>query len=186
MSTLREITVPETKPATEWVNGRALQKVSPQERHARAQGAMVAALRAWADAVGAGRVGAEWEFRVAPPHEATRPLVPDVAFLSYARLGYEQEDAAQIPRMAPDVAIEILSPGDHRLDVDEKVRVYLAAGTKLVLLVDPAERTFTARDSEGTRRYSRDEDFAHQALPGFSVQVESIFRLPKPKPTKPD
>lgn len=36
MSGLREITVPITKPATEWVNGRALQKVSPQEKHARA------------------------------------------------------------------------------------------------------------------------------------------------------
>jgi len=182
MSTTREITVPITKPATEWVNGRALQKVSPQERHARAQGRMVAALGAWADATGSGRVGTEWEFRVTPPHEATRPLVPDVAFLSYARLGYEQEDAAQIPYMAPDAAIEIISPGDRSRDIEERIRVYLAGGAKLVLYVDPVERTFAAHDSEGVQHFERDETFTHAALPGFSVLVDSIFKLPKPKP----
>jgi len=128
MSTVREITVPVTKPATEWVNGRALQKVSPQEEHGRAQRRIAAALGAWADETGSGRVSTEWEFRVTPPHEATRPLVPDVAFLSFDSLSYEQDEAAQIPRMAPDVAIEIVSPNDQRHDVDEKTRVYLAAG----------------------------------------------------------
>jgi Uma2 family endonuclease len=179
---MHEITVPQTKPATEWVNGRALQKVSPQERHARAQGQMVAALGAWAHATGLGRVGTEWEFRVTPPHESTRPLVPDVAFLSYERVGYEQEEAAQIPYMAPDLAVEILSQGDRRRDVDEKIRVYLAAGAKLVLLVDPAEHTFTAHDHEGARRLLPDETFTHWALPGFSMRVASCFELPKPKP----
>lgn len=182
MSAIHEITVPETKPATEWVNGRALQKVSPQERHARAQARMVAKLGAWADETGAGRVGTEWEFRVTPPHEATRPLVPDVAFLSFERLGYEQDDAAQIPYMAPDVAVEILSPSDRQPDVDEKIRVYLAAGAKLVLLVDSVERTFVAHDTEGAHHFSPSETFTHWTLPGFSVRVASIFERPKPKP----
>jgi Uma2 family endonuclease len=181
MSTTREITVPETKPATEWVNGRALQKVSPQERHARAQGRMVIALTAWADAAGSGRVGTEWEFRVTPPHEMTRPLVPDIAFLSYDRLGFDHDDMAQIPYMAPDVAVEIISPGDHRRDIDEKTRVYLASGASLVLLVDPFEQTLTARDANGERRYSRFETFAHEALPGFSLKVASLFEKPQPK-----
>ncbi len=181
MSTVREITVPVTKPATEWVNGRALQKVSPQERHARAQGRMIAALSAWADNTGSGRVGTEWEFRVTPPHEPTRPLVPDVAFLSYDRLGYELDDVAQIPYMAPDVAIEIVSPGDRSIDIDEKVRVYLAAGAALVLLIDPHEQTFTSHDSEGMRRFTRLETFKHSALPAFAIEVASVFEKPKPR-----
>ena len=37
MDTLREITLPETKPAMEWVNGRAVQKVSPTRKHALLQ-----------------------------------------------------------------------------------------------------------------------------------------------------
>jgi Uma2 family endonuclease len=181
MSSTGEITVPETKPATEWVNGRALQKVSPRERHARAQLAIASALRAWAAATGAGRVGTEWEFRVTPPHEMTRPLVPDVAFLSYERLAYENDDDAQIPYMAPDIAAEIISPGDHRRDIEEKVRVYLASGSGLVLLIDPLEQTLTARDSNGERRCSRFETFAHETLPGFSLKVASIFEKPQPK-----
>ncbi len=181
MSSVREITVPITEPATEWVNGRALQKVSPQERHARAQGRMVAALSAWADTTGAGRVGTEWEFRVTPPQEATRPLVPDIAFLSYDRLAYEEDDAAQIPYTAPNVSIEVISSGDRWTDIDEKVRVYLAAGAALVLLIDPHEQTFTTHDSEGVRRFTRLETFKHLALPAFAIEVASVFEKPKPR-----
>lgn len=181
MSTVREICVPITKPATEWVNGRALQKVSPQEEHARTQSRFAAALNAWADETGSGRVGTEWEFRVTPPHEATRPLVPDVAFLSFDSLSYEDDDAAQIPYMAPDVAIEIISPNDQRRDVDEKTRVYLAAGARLVLLVDPKTQTFMAHDAEGTRLFSADERFTHAALPDFAVRVASVFEKTKPR-----
>ena len=181
MSTVREIAVPETKPATEWVNGRALQKMSPQEPHARAQTRFTVALTVWADATGAGRVGTEWEFRVTPPHEVTRPLVPDVAFLSYDRLGYEEDEAARIPYMAPDVAVEIISPGDRRRDIEEKIRVYLAAGAGLVLYVDPVERTFTAHDVAGSRRFLADDVFEHSMLPGFSVRVGSVFEKVKPK-----
>jgi len=178
---MREIAVPQTKPATEWVNGRALQKASPQFRHAYAQGALAAALGAWADRTGTGRVGLEWDFLVTPPGEAARPLVPDIAFLSYERIGYDDEEAAQIPYMAPDVAVEILSPGDRCRDIDEKIRVYLAAGAKSVVLIDPVARTFTAYDAEGSQSFGRDDTFSHLSLPGFTVKVSTIFEIPKPK-----
>ncbi|MBV8668471.1 MAG: Uma2 family endonuclease [Candidatus Eremiobacteraeota bacterium] len=180
MPSIPEITVPITKPATEWVNGRALQKVSPQELHARVQGRCVTALGAWADATASGRVGTEWEFRVTPPHEPTRPLVPDVAFLSYERLGFDEDEAAQIPYMAPDVAIEIDSPDDRRADIDEKIRVYLASGTALILLIDPRQRTFTAYDSAGLQTFGADDVFEHPALAKFSVAVASVFEKTKP------
>jgi Uma2 family endonuclease len=181
MSTIREITLPVTEPATEWVNGRALQKLSPREEHGRIQLRLGAALFAWAEKAGAGRVSSEWEFRVTPPGEATRPLVPDIAFLSFERLGYAQDEAAQIPYLAPDAAIEIVSPGDRRDDLEDKIRVYLAAGAKLVLLVDPVQRSFVAHDAMGARRFSSDALFTHTALPGFSVPVASVFEPLKPK-----
>src|SRR5215467_11028342 len=133
---MREIVLPETKPALEWINGRVVQKVSPQRKHSLAQARFAAALLAWATERGCGDVGTEWEFRVAPPGEDRRPLVPDVAFLSFDRLPYDDEAAADIPRVAPNVAVEILSPGDRRADVDEKIRVYLAAGTEAIFLVN--------------------------------------------------
>ena len=178
---VREITVPVTKPATEWVNGRALQKSGQPFPEALAQAKMGAALGAWAEKTGSGRAGLEWDFRVTPPGEPTRPLVADLSFLSYDRLAYERDEAAQIPYMAPDAAIEILSPRDEPRDIEEKVRVYLAAGARLVLLIDPVERAFIARDTEGARRFSGDDIFTHRALPDFSMRVSSIFELPKPK-----
>lgn len=180
MASASEITVPITKPATEWVNGRPLQKMSPREIHARVQARVVSALTAWADRTGSGRIGTEWEFRVSPPHEPTRPLVPDVAFLSYERLGYDDDEAAQIPYMAPDAAIEILSPGDRPRDIDEKIRVYLASGTALVLLIDPYRQTFAAHDGEGVKTFGPGATFEHPALPAFSLVVASVFEKAKP------
>src|SRR5579864_6084136 len=61
---MRDIVLPEAKPALEWVNGRVLQKESPQRKHAVAQGRFWGALDAWARERGSGMVGTEWEFRI--------------------------------------------------------------------------------------------------------------------------
>ena len=177
-----EIVLPETKPATEWVNGRALQKVSPQRRHALAQGVFIARLYEWAMREGTGRVGTEWEFRVAPPGEARRPLVPDVAYLSYATVPYETPAEADIPRVAPDVVAEIRSPGDRAADVEEKVRVYLAAGTKVVFLVDTEAHKVTARTAGSSRVFHKSEELTDRSLPGFSMPVQALFEEPRPRP----
>ena|SRR5450755_550727 len=107
MEFARDIVLPDAKPAFEWVNGRALQKVSPQRKHAIAQARFCGALDAWARERGSGEVGTEWEFRIEPPGEARRPLVPDVAYLSYDRVPFEDEEAADIPRVAPDAVVEV-------------------------------------------------------------------------------
>jgi Uma2 family endonuclease len=181
MAFMREIILPEAKPALEWVNGRVLQKVSPQRKHAVAQGRFYGALDAWARERGSGEVGTEWEFRIAPPGEVRRPLVPDVAYLSYDRVPYEDEEAADIPRVAPDVAVEVLSPRDHRRDVDEKIRVYLAAGTNVVFIVDTTDKTVTAYDDRGLERFGEFDVIRHTALPGFGLQVHLLFDRPRPK-----
>ncbi len=139
---IHEIVLPETKPETEWVRGRALQKVSPTYTHAILQRFFDTRLGAWADEGRHGRVGPEWRFRVAPPGQIVRPLVPDVAFLSYAALpGDAAFDDVEVPLGAPTVAVEILSPDDRRRNVAHKIAVYLAAGTEAVIVVDPRRRT---------------------------------------------
>lgn len=178
---MREIVLPDAKPALEWVNGRALQKVSPQRKHAIAQGRFWGALDAWARDCGCGEAGTEWEFRIAPPGEARRPLVPDVAYLSYDRVPFDDEKAADIPRVAPDVAVEVLSPGDLRRDVDEKIRVYKASGTSVVFVVDTKNEAVTAYDSRGTEQFGSVDVVRHAALPGFALEVRLLFERPKPK-----
>jgi len=173
---LHEIVLPETKPETEWVRGRALQKVSPTYDHSRLQLTIGARLSDWARRERRGRVGSEWRFRVAPPGAHVRPLVPDVAYLSYEALAADApRDEVQVPLGTPTVAVEILSPDDRRADVDDKVAVYLAAGTAAVFIVDPQRRTVVIRDGDGERLMRGSDAVVHPALPGFAETVASIF-----------
>jgi Uma2 family endonuclease len=172
---LREIMLPETKPETEWVRGRPLQKVSPQRDHSRLQNAMAMRLDQWAE--GRGEVGPEWRFRPAPPGEARRPLVPDVAYVSNERLRPLSYQELQIPPLAPDVAVEILSPDDRRADLDDKIDVYLRAGSALVIVVDPQRRTVELHDNHGTVRLNENATIEHPVLPGFSYPVRDLFAV---------
>ena len=170
-----EIVLPETKPETEWVRGRPLQKVSPQRDHSMLQKALTIRLDRWA--AGRGEVGPEWRFRVAPPGEVRRPLVPDVAYVSNERLRPLSDAELQIPPLAPDVAVEILSPDDRRVDVDEKISVYLRAGSSLVIVVDPQRRVVELHDSEHTACLDESSAIEHPALPDFSCPVGELFAV---------
>jgi Uma2 family endonuclease len=176
-----KIKVPEGKPAFEWVNGRILQKASPGRRHALAQATFSTALSSWTYSTGAGVAGLEWRFHVRPPGDVRRPLVPDVAFLSYKRLPYPAMLQTDEPSVAPDVVVEINSPSDRRADIEEKVRVYLAAGTDVVFLVDPKVRAVTVCDRKGRRHLNEGDEITHSALPDFRLNVSTLFELPKPK-----
>jgi Uma2 family endonuclease len=170
---IAEIVLPETKPETEWVRGRALQKMSPTRSHSRLQTEFGYALTRWAQ--GRGEVGTEWRFRIAPDGEVRRPLVPDVSFTYQERLRGLTDDELEVPPFAPDVAIEILSPGDRPKDVASKVDVYLRGGGTLVLVVDPKHRTIRAIDAAAERTFSGNDSFEHVALPGFTFVVEAFF-----------
>lgn len=168
-----EIVLPITDPETEWVRGRALAKMSPRRDHARVQMRFASALDVWAGV--RGEVGTEWRFRLAPPNEARRPLVPDVAFVWVARLRPYADDEIQAPTFAPDLAVEILSPSDDPRDVADKVDVYLRSGVELVVVVDPRGRTLVAHDRARSRTYEGSEIFAHPALPDFTLDLTAFF-----------
>src|ERR1700694_3000386 len=173
---LHEIVLPETKPETEWVRGRALQKVSATYDHAALQARLVIAFTAWVDEGERGRVGPEWRFRVAPPGEVVRPLVPDIGYLSYDALPADTpHDAVQVPLAAPTVAVEILSPDDRPADVEDKIATYLRGGTGAVIVVDPRGETFTVHDRRGVRVLGKGDTLTHPALPGFRLDVGGLF-----------
>jgi Uma2 family endonuclease len=174
---IHEIVLPETKPETEWVRGRPLQKVSPTYSHGRLQALVAAALGDWADSGEHGRVATEWRFRVTPAGRPTRPLVPDVGFLSYEVLGSDVPlEDVQLPLAAPTVAVEILSPDDRRVDIDDKIGTYLASGSALVILIDPRAQRVELHDVHGLRELGTGDILAHDALPGFALELGALFR----------
>lgn len=102
---------------------------------------------------------------------------PDISLISSARRGSADEDGFY--EGAPDLAVEVLSPGDTASEVQEKVREYLAAGARLVWLVDPKSQTVTAYYPSGDAHvYSgNDEVPGNDVLPGFSFRPFDLFKL---------
>ncbi len=168
-----EIVLPEAKPEFEWILGQAVQKVSPLRKHALMQGQLMHMLLPWAEEFG--EVGSEWRFRVAPPGEIRRPLVPDVAFVSFEREGDLVGHDLELPALAPNVAFEIRSPDDRWKHIAHKIDVYLRAGTDAVVRVDPDRRTLAVYDSEGEQRFEGNDTFAHPSLAGFTFALDTLF-----------
>ncbi len=153
----------------------AVAKGEPTAHHSRLQGALFTQLSSWA--AERGEVGPEWRFRVAPPGEVRRPLVPDVAYVSNERLRPLSDEELELPPLAPDVAVEILSPDDRRIDVDDKIDVYLRAGSTLVIVVDPRRRVVELHDTSGTAYLDEGASIEHAALPGFYYAVRDLFAV---------
>ncbi len=99
---------------------------------------------------------------------------PDAAVILAHRLA-ELPDSF-VP-MAPDLAVEVLSPSDRMADALAKVAMYLQAGTTLVWLVNPATRTVVVFRSETDPVTLGESDTldGSDVLPGFSVPVAEIF-----------
>jgi len=173
---LHEIVLPETRPETEWIRGRALQKVSPTYAHGRFEFLITVEVSAWLENEPRGRVAPEWRFRVTPPGEVTRPLVPDVGYLSYEVVAADAPpEEFEVPLAAPTVAFEVLSPDDARRDVEHKTNTYLRSGTSAVVIVDPRRTCIMVHDANGTRELHPGDTFAHDAMPGFMLDVARLF-----------
>jgi Uma2 family endonuclease len=112
---------------------------------------------------------------------ASRPptvRIPDVSFLSRARAEGHVRSRLPFPG-APDLAVEVLSPGNTPADMHAKVADYLAAGCALVWLVDPGRETVTAHRTLLFPRTLAVDDVleGEEVLPGFSVRVRALFEL---------
>jgi Uma2 family endonuclease len=105
---------------------------------------------------------------------------PDVAFVSYARLA-EVTSRVGFLECAPDLVVEVISPGDAWSEVTEKVRDWLDHGTSVVWVVDPDARSVEIWRGNGRvdRRRGDEELDCEPALPGFRCKTVEIFpRLP--------
>jgi Uma2 family endonuclease len=99
---------------------------------------------------------------------------PDVGFVVMDRAP-EPFDENYIP-FAPDLAVEVLSPGNDPSDMHDKAREYLQFGTRLVWLIDPAARTVMVYTPTGTRLLNAGDTLdGGDVLPGFGVAVREIF-----------
>jgi Uma2 family endonuclease len=101
---------------------------------------------------------------------------PDVAFVATGRFENDRPTEGFSP-IAPDLAVEVLSPEDRSQEVLEKVGEYLDCGVRLVWVVDPATRvTSCYRSLTDVRILSADGEFdGEDVLPGFRCPVADVL-----------
>ena len=101
---------------------------------------------------------------------------PDVAFVAVARIPATGR-TVKFWEGAPDLAIEVVSPGDTVEEVEEKVDDYIDAGTRMVLVVNPKRRTVTVHRPGAQPLILRQADTIDggDVVPGFSLPVAEVF-----------
>ena len=118
--------------------------------------------------------GAETGFKLQQNPDTVR--APDVSFVSRERIPEEGEPDDYWP-FAPDLAVEVISPGDRYEQVKEKVKDYLEAGTSMVWVADPKTRTITVYRSwrQVYELTESDTLSGEEVVPGYGCPVADIF-----------
>ncbi len=108
--------------------------------------------------------------------------MPDVSFVSAKRIPENGEPEGQW-EIAPDLAIEVISPTDVYAKILKKIREYLDAGVAQVWLVEPEFQTVAVYKSPMKSETFNAEDrlVCEEILPNFSLPVKEIFISRKDK-----
>ena len=103
-----------------------------------------------------------------------RLLVPDVAFVSKARIPEDADKASPIP---PDLAVEVVSPTDMSERIEAKAFAYLAAGTQMVWVLKPKSETVTVyRSRTDIKLLTRNDTLTGEdVVEGFACPVAELF-----------
>jgi len=109
--------------------------------------------------------------------------IPDVSFIAWERFPDRRLPAEPMPDLAPDLAVEILSPGDTGREMERKRAEYFAAGTRLVWIVSPGDRTVQVCTSPADVRLLGEDAIldASPVLPGFRLPIRDWFGAAPPR-----
>jgi Uma2 family endonuclease len=132
--------LPETQPASEYIDGQIIQKPMPQGKHSAIQGEFVSFINSM--------VKPQRIARAFPELRCTfggRSIVPDVSVFIWQNIPRDPNgEIANVFPLAPDWAIEILSPEQSQTKVTKKILHCLNHGTQVGWLIDPYEQTVFA------------------------------------------
>ena len=107
--------------------------------------------------------------------EPATVCAPDVGFVARERL---TPLTGRYYPLAPDLAVEVVSPGDSARLLRQKVDRYLQAGTQLVWVIFPDERLIDVYQAGAPTLTLREDDTLDggAVLPGFTVAAREVFR----------
>lgn len=158
----------------ELVEGRVVRMSPVGGVHAGVTAALLVRLTQHCKPRHLGAVVTELGFTLAIDPDTVR--APDVAFIRRERI-----PATGLPKGfwqgPPDLAVEVLSPGDRLSDVRDKAEEYLRWGARIVLVLDPDERTVTACRRAAPPITLRGDEVVDldDVVPGFRCGAREIF-----------
>jgi Uma2 family endonuclease len=105
---------------------------------------------------------------------------PDTSFIRLSRLSLAMARTEGHCPLAPDLAVEVVSPNDTAYEVDEKVQEFLGAGVPLVWVVNPEQRTVEIHRAAGAGTILRENDeiTGEDVIIGFRCRVGDFFLPP--------
>ncbi|MGD1867863.1 MAG: Uma2 family endonuclease [Phormidesmis sp.] len=172
------LALPETKPASDFINGQIIQKPIPQGKHSRLQDKFVNVIN---DIVEPDKTACVFpELRCIC---GTNAVVPDISVFIWKHLPIgdngEFENVFSIP---PDWMIEILSPGQRYAKVIKKIQCCLQNGTDMGWLIDPSDRpVLIHRPKQEVQVILIDEPDTVLPMPDFmnklSYSIADLFSL---------
>lgn len=159
----------------ELVDGEVWMTPPPGEEHGVVSAEILISLGSHVRAHGLGRVhAAKTGFRIGTGPDTV--LAPDAAFVSRERIeraavGKGYRDGA------PDLAVEVVSPGDTFARVEAKVARWLAAGCRMVVVVNPERRAATVYRSLNEVRLLTENDALEggDVVPGWTLPLRELF-----------
>ncbi len=145
----------------------------PKFFHSSVTGALFVLLSSWAKEKG--RVVIEWAIKLTRNQKDWVP-VPDLTYISYHRLpkNWLQDEACPV---APELVIEIISPGQTFGEMTEKATDYIQAGVLRVWIIDTQAKTFTIFYPDSLPQTKRNQDNLEDSLfAGLEITPEQIFQ----------
>jgi Uma2 family endonuclease len=127
--------LPETEPASEFIDGRIVQKPMPQGKHSTIQSDLTPAINTILKPQRIARAYSELRCTF-----GDRSVVPDITIFTWERIPRDRNGkVANTFEIAPDWTIEILSPDQSQTKVVRNILHCLQHGTEMGWLIDPAE-----------------------------------------------
>jgi Uma2 family endonuclease len=153
----------------ELIDGIAVSKMSPKYFHARSARKILNILEEWAK--NRGRAEMEWAFDLSDNYTP----VPDLIYVSFERLPESWNENAACP-VPPELAIEIISPGQTFGQMIQKASNYLTGGVLQVWVVDPEAKSVTVFYSDRAPiTYMGDGVIRDDLFPELSIALDRIF-----------
>lgn len=168
----RFLKLPEAKPALEYIDGKVVQKVSPKAKHSVLQGEFWHRIWEHSRPARLGRPYLELRCNI-----GGQSLVFDVCYFAQRLPKDAKGEVADNVFLAPDLVIEIISPGETIKTLTARLQFCIAQGVRLAWLVQPSmKRIFVFRPGQDIEVLEPGAILSGEdVLPGFAVPVAEVF-----------